>query len=35
MKLLNHQHFLPREYPTETQRLICEFSKHEADFSER
>ncbi|KJR30270.1 positive regulator AgmR [Vibrio navarrensis] len=35
MKLLNHQRFLPREYPIKTQRLIRDFSKHEADFSER
>ncbi|KAA1204928.1 positive regulator AgmR [Vibrio cholerae] len=33
MKLLNYQRFLPRKYPTETQRLIRELSKHEADFS--
>ncbi|EGQ9207096.1 positive regulator AgmR [Vibrio tarriae] len=33
MKLLNYQRFLLRKYPTETQRLIRELSKHEADFS--
>ncbi|EGQ9845386.1 positive regulator AgmR [Vibrio cholerae] len=33
MKPLNFQRFLPRKYPTETQRLIHELSKHFADFS--
>ncbi|TXX97122.1 positive regulator AgmR [Vibrio mimicus] len=33
MKLLNYQYFLLRKYPIETQRPICELSKHEADFS--
>ncbi|EGR1076078.1 positive regulator AgmR [Vibrio cholerae] len=32
MNLLNYQRFLPRKYPIETQRLIRELSKHEADF---
>ncbi|EGQ9963486.1 positive regulator AgmR [Vibrio cholerae] len=33
MKLLNYQCFLPHKYPIETQRLIRELSKYEADFS--
>jgi len=33
LKLLNYQRFLLLKYPTETQRLIRELSKHEADFS--
>ncbi|TQQ44406.1 positive regulator AgmR [Vibrio cholerae] len=33
MKLANYPRFLLRKYPIETQRLIRELSKYEADFS--